>query len=92
MQTDVIRGEFRWVPIEQNGPSLPFDGDRLSAFAYLDPSQESAIYVEGLPGAGEAGGVEARWCDGYPAPLTKAGDVITIIASQRPIATIEVTG
>ena len=90
MSTDAITGEFRWVPKEENGPSLPMGVDRLSAFAYVDPAEESAIFVRGVPEFGQAGTVEAVWCDGYPSPATRPGDVITLIASQRPIATIEV--
>lgn len=89
--TKMISGSFRWVPIEENGPSQPLGVDHLSAFAYVEPSEESAIFVRGVPEFGGSGEVEARWCEGYAAPATKEGDVITLIASQRPIATISVT-
>ncbi len=70
---------------------MPFVHNQISAFAYIDPAEESAIRVEGIPGFGKTGDVLASWCDGYPTPEAHAGDVITLIASQRPIATIVVT-
>jgi hypothetical protein len=77
--------------VEENGPTTPFHSDRMSAFAYLDPGEETAIFVTGLPDFEQSGEVQASWCDGYPSPAVTIGDVITLIASQRPIATLEVT-
>ena len=91
MTSQTFVGSFRWIPVEENGPTTPFHSDRMSTFAYLDPSEETAIFVRGLPDFGGSGEVQARWCDGFPSPVVAAGDVITLIASQRPIATMEVT-
>lgn len=89
--TDTISGEFRWVPAEDNGPTMPFERSRISAFAYVgDHMNETAVFVEGLPPAGETAPVSLRWVDGYPAPDVEPGDVITLTASQRSIATIRV--
>ena len=91
MSTQQITGSFRWVPAEENGPSLPYAHERISAYAYIDPDEESAIFVQGIPGFGETGEVVATWCEGYPSPVAKPGDIITLLASQRPIATIMVS-
>ena len=55
------------------------------------PVEESGILVRCLPGFEERGDVEANWWESHPAPVTAAGDVTTLIASQRPITTIAVT-
>ena len=53
--------------------------------------EEGALLITGLPAQDSDGDVQACWVDGYAVPPTKAGDVVTVLASQRPIATITVT-
>ena len=88
----VIEGVLRWVPPGENGPTIPFDGERITAFAHVgsERSSESAIAVSGLVAGAEECLVRAKWVDGYPALAVTAGDVITLTASQRPIATLAV--
>src|SRR5262245_29486388 len=88
----VIEGVLRWVPPGENGPTIPFDGERITAFAYVGSERgaESAIAVSGLVVGAEECAVRAEWVDGYPALAVVAGDVITLTASQRPIATLAV--
>jgi hypothetical protein len=87
-----IVGTLVWAAPEENGPTMPYDGDAITSFAYVGDArrQESALAVSGLvPGAGECR-VEARWVDTYPELDVGPGDVITLVASQRRIATIAV--
>jgi hypothetical protein len=93
MTATTMTGTLRWVPIEENGPTLPFDNTRLSAFAYVgdDRQNESALVVRGIELGATESSVEAEWVDGYPALAAHPGDVITLVASQRPIATLALT-
>lgn len=86
-------GTFHWISPADNGPSVPFDRPRMSAFAYVEPrwDVEGAVLVEHLPPADADGPVEARWLAGYSVPATQVGDTVVVTASQRPIATITVT-
>jgi hypothetical protein len=88
-----IEGVLRWVPAAENGPTLPFEGDRITAFAHVgsDAGAESALVVSGLIAGASEATVQARWADGYPALATAPGDTITLSASQRPIATLVVS-
>ena len=91
-RVSTVTGVLRWVPASENGPTIPFDGDRITAFARLDsdPTAESALVVRGLVAGATECSVEAEWVDGYPALATSPGDVIMLTASQRPIARITV--
>ena len=93
MTTDTLTGTLRWIPAEENGPTMPFDQQHISAFAYVGDrrNDESAIVVRGLDKDSTESSVEAEWVDSYPALSTRTGDVITLIGAQRPIATIAVT-
>jgi len=87
-----IAGMLQWIPVEEHGPTAPFPHEYICAFAYIgsDARTESAILVEGLePGKNECV-VRARWVDGYPKLAARPGDVLTLIAAHRPIATIAV--
>ena len=50
MTTDTMTGTLRWIPAEENGPTMPFDQQHISAFAYVGDrrNDESAIVVRGL--------------------------------------------
>ncbi|OHV43822.1 hypothetical protein [Pseudofrankia sp. BMG5.36] len=87
-----IAGTLHWIPMEAHGPTAPFLYKRICAFAYVgsDLQTESAILVEGLEPGKETCAVEAHWVDGYPELAASQGDVVTLIAAHRPIATIEV--
>lgn len=89
-----FEGTFRWIPVAENGPTLPFGRPKMAAFAYVEPRRETegALLIHGLPGPDEAGRVTASWTAGYAIPTALPGDVVTVVASQRPIATIDVTG
>jgi hypothetical protein len=91
--TTELTGMFRWIPAEDNGPCLPFDRPRISAFAYVEGRSdvEGALLIRDLPDQGAGAQVAAQWLSGYPLPRTEPGDVVTLIASQRPIATITVS-
>ena len=93
MTTDTLTGTLRWIPAEENGPTMPFDQQHISAFAYVGDRRddESAIVVRGLEEGTTESSVEAEWVDSYPQLTTSPGDVITLISAQRPIATISVT-
>ena len=93
MTTDTLTGTLRWIPAEENGPTMPFDQQHISAFAYVGDRRddESAIVVRGLEEGTTESSVEAEWGDSYPQLTTSPGDVITLIGAQRPIATIAVT-
>jgi hypothetical protein len=93
MTTDTLTGTLRWIPAEENGPTMPFDQQHISAFAYVGDRRddESAIVVRGLEEGTTESSVEAEWVDSYPQLTTSPGDVITLIGAQRPIATIAVT-
>jgi hypothetical protein len=93
MTATTMTGTLRWIPIDQNGPTLPFGHTRLSAFAYVgdDRQNESALVVRGIERGATESSVEAEWVDGYPALTARMGDVITLVASQRPIATLALT-
>lgn len=93
MTTDTMTGTLRWIPAEENGPTMPFDQQHISAFAYVGDRRddESAIVVRGLEEGTTESSVEAEWVDSYPQLTTSPGDVITLIGAQRPIATIAVT-
>jgi hypothetical protein len=86
-------GTFAWIPVDRNGPTVPFDRPRMSAFAYVEPrwQEEGAVLIDELPAPGTTAPVEARWLPGFPVPETRRGDTVTVTASQRPIATITVT-
>jgi hypothetical protein len=86
-------GVFRWIPTDDNGPTMPFDRAKMSAFAYVEPRavEQGAVLLDGLPEPAAEGLVEGRWIDGYPCPDTRVGDTVTVIAAQRPIATVAVT-
>jgi len=86
-------GTFHWIPAVENGPTIPFGRPKMSAFAYVEPQRdnEGALLVEGVPAQEEDAAVRARWIVGYPTPHTNVGDVVTVLAGQRPIATITVT-
>ncbi|MBK6309488.1 MAG: hypothetical protein IPF42_02465 [Candidatus Microthrix sp.] len=88
-----MTGTLRWIPAEENGPTMPFDQQHISAFAYVGDrrNDESAIVVRGLEEGTTESSVEAEWVDSYPQLTTSPGDVITLIGAQRPIATIAVT-
>ena len=87
-------GTLRWIPATENGPSVPFDRPKMTAFAYVEPQrdEEGAILIRGLAQWGADCRVEVCWLPGYPIPDTNVGDVISVLASQRRIATITVTG
>ena len=93
MTAVTMTGTFRWIPVEQNGPTMPFDFERISAFAFVgdDMRTESAIVVRGLQRGASESSVKAQWVDGYPELDARPGDVITLVASQRPIATISLS-
>jgi hypothetical protein len=78
--------------MESHGPTAPFPYERICAFAYMgsDLETESAILVEGLEPGAEECDVRAHWVDGYPELAARQGDVVTLMAAHRPIATIEV--
>lgn len=94
VQPPSILGTLTWVPPGENGPTMPFDVDQITSFAYVgdDRTSASALVVRGLAPGGAAGPVTASWVESYPELAVGAGDVITLMASQRPIATISVTG
>jgi hypothetical protein len=86
-------GTFHWIAAEDNGPSVPFSRPRMSAFAYVEPhwDVEGAVIIEDLPSEDVDAPVTVRWLPGYPMPVTRPGDTVTVTAAQRPIATITVT-
>lgn len=93
MSGTTIAGILRWIPVADNGPTMPFEHERISAFAYVgdDQRRETVLVAHGVrPGATESE-VEARWVNGYPELPVRPGDLITLTASQRPIAILEVT-
>jgi hypothetical protein len=94
MSSKTITGNLHWIPADENGPNLPFELEKMSAFAYVEPRAdvEGAVLIRGLAGDGSDSAVKVQWVPGYPVPETSAGDVITVLAAQRPIATITVTG
>ena len=83
MSSKTITGNLHWIPADENGPNLPFE-PRTDV--------EGAVLIRGLAGDGSDSAVKVQWVPGYPVPETSAGDVITVLAAQRPIATITVTG
>ena len=87
-----IAGTLNWIPMEAHGPIAPFPHERICAFAYVgsDLQTESAILVEGLTPGEQKCAVHAHWVDGYPELRAAEGDVVTLIAAHRPIATIVV--
>jgi hypothetical protein len=91
--TTELTGAFRWIPVEENGPCVPFDRPKICAFAHVDgrPDLEGALLIRALPEPGAAAEVLARWLPEYPVPHTEPGDVVTLVAAQRPIATITIT-
>lgn len=93
MTTTRIIGNLRWIPAAENGPNIPFQLTKMSAFAYVEPNVdvEGAVLIRGLTGDGDDSRAELSWVPGYPMPETGPGDVITVLAAQRPIATIIVT-
>lgn len=93
MENGGIVGTVSWIPASENGPTIPFNGPKLMAFAYVGDRhrEDTPIVVRGLQGDGASCEVTAEWVADYAAPTVRAGDVITLVASQRPIARIEVT-
>src|SRR3954467_12879941 len=93
MSEHTVSGRFQWIPASENGPTMPFGRPKLSGFAYVEPRRdvEGAILLHGLPDGDAAAEVEGRWLPGYPVPETRVGDVIVVVASQRPIARLAVT-
>ena len=93
MTAMTMTGTLRWIPVDENGRTLPFGYTHLSAFAYVgdDRQHESALVIRGVARGETESLVEAAWVDGYPALAAHPGDVITLVASQRPIATLALT-
>ena len=93
MDNGGMAGTFHWIPAAENGPTAPFPGERITAFAYVGDGhrRDLAIRVQGLQSGGGAAEVTATWVDGYAPGEVREGDVITLVASQRPIARLEVT-
>ena len=64
------------------------------AFAYIGDRhrEDTALLVRGVQADADAFEIHRGVGRGYPAPNARSGDVITLVASQRPIARIEVDG
>lgn len=93
MSEYTVSGRFQWIPASENGPTMPFGRPKMSAFAYVEPKREveGAILLHGLPDGDAVGEVTGTWLSGYPVPETCVGDVIVVVASQRPIGRLTVT-
>lgn len=90
----MITGRLRWVAPEDNGPTLPFERDRITTFVRaLDDhgvEWESVLRVRGMVIGAVECAVTAEWVDTYPPLPVRTGTVISLLASQRAIAHLTV--